>query len=200
MPDDANQAKKTPGWVWVLLGCGGALLLVMIIAIIAAIAIPSLLAARRSSQETVGVASCRAYSMAQVMYKKNDWDGDKVLSYAAPNANKLSGPSFYVLYATPDPGGTPVGLLDGVMANASSPLAAKQGYYFTDMKTVGGQPINWVNDYALCASPAIYGRTGYRTFIVSTDGTVYGKDLGAGAPPPTDYPANPMAEGWIIAE
>jgi type II secretory pathway pseudopilin PulG len=191
MAETGAQEKKTPVWLWVLLGCGGLLAVVMVLGIVAAIAIPSLLAARRATLETNAVGSMRTYANAQVMFHKNDWDGDKVLTYA---------PSFRALNTTLDATKAPIQLIDSVFAGANSPATPKHGYYFTDMKTIGGKSIDWKNDFALCASPAIYGRTGYRTFIVSTNGTVFGKDLGAGASPPTDFPADPMAEFWIIAE
>ena len=57
------------------------MIVVAIIAIIAAIAIPSLLAARRGSLETNAVRSARAYSSAQTMFKRNDWE----VNTAPPN-------------------------------------------------------------------------------------------------------------------
>jgi hypothetical protein len=141
--------------------------------------------------ETNAVGSCRAYAEAQTMYKRNDWDGDGKLTYAA---------SFPLLNTTADANGTPIQLLDSAFATATSPAMPKHGYYFVNMKTIGGRKIDWANDYALCAAPAVYGRTGYRTFIVSTNGTTFGKDLGPEGKPVEDYPADPMAEGWIIAE
>ena len=71
--------------------------------------------------------------------------------------------------------------------------------FFEDMTTIGGRPIDWEKDFALCATPAVYGQVGYRTFIVMTNGTIFGKDLG-GSEFVDDYPADPCAEGWIIAE
>ena len=69
--------------------------------------------------------------------------------------------------------------------------------------------IDWVNDFGLCAAPSVYGRTGYRSFIVCTNGTVFGKDIVTGQPPTfaedadmDNYPADPSAAGndWTIAE
>ncbi len=67
------------------------------------------------------------------------------------------------------------------------------------MKTIGGKKINWVDDYALCATPAKYGVTGRRTFIINTSGTVWGKDLGK-SEFVKDFPAKPQTQGWEIAE
>jgi len=171
------------------LGGGGGGTGVAGVAIISAIAIPSLLAARRSSLETNAVGSIRAYAEAQIMFHKNDWDGDGVMEYA---------PDFAELNATKDAQGQPIQYLDAAFAAASGPATPKHGYYFVNMKTIGGEKIDWVNDFALCAVPAVYGRTGYRTFIISTNGTTFGIDNGG--KPVEDYPADPGAAGWIVAE
>jgi prepilin-type processing-associated H-X9-DG protein len=160
------------------------------VSIIAAIAIPSLLAARRSSLETNAVGSCRSYCGAQVMYKRNDWDGDGVLQYA---------PDFAQLNTQLDGNGDPIQLLDAAFAGAKGPGGTpKHGYLFYNMKTIAGKKIDWVNDFALCAVPAQYGRTGFRTYIINTNGTVFGIDNGG--KPVTDYPENPAEAGWVIAE
>ena len=140
--------------------------------------------------ETNAVGSCRAYAEAQTMFKRNDWDGDGKFTYAA---------SFPLLNTTPDARGQPIQLIDGAFAAATSPTMPKHGYYFVNMKTIGGRKIDPANDFALCAVPAVYGKTGYRTFIVCTNGTTFGKDLGR-SELVDDYPADPCADGWIIAE
>jgi type II secretory pathway pseudopilin PulG len=177
----------------VLLGCGLlAVVAVPLIAIVAAIAIPSMLASRRSSLETNAVGSCLTYAAAQTMFQRNDWDGDKVLEYA----DDLS-----ALCNTPDSSGNPISLIDTAFASAKGPGGLpRHGYLFQEMTAIAGQPIDWTTDFALCAVPAVYGRTGYRTFIVKTDGTVYGKDQGPGGTFVTDYPADLVSEDWIIAE
>lgn len=141
------------------------------------------------ARETNVVGSCRAYCSAQTMFKRNDWDGNGVLEYA---------PNFGMLYTTPDGNGDAINLIDKRMKNATSPKTAKHGYFFVDMKTIAGKAIDWVNDYGICAVPASYGKTGRRTFIVCTNGTVFGKDTGG--QPVFDYPANPPGAGWVIAE
>ncbi len=174
------------------LGGGGGPQNVAAVSVVAAIAIPSLLAARRSSLETNAVGSMRAYCAAQSMFHRNDWDGDHTLEYAED----------YTLLSTQKDGtGQPIQLIDAAFAAAKGAGGVpKHGYVFREMKTIGGQKIDWVNDFALCAIPAQYGRTGYRTFIICTNGTVFGKDQGAAGKFVDDYPADPSAAGWIIAE
>ena len=169
------------------------MIVVAIIAIIAAIAIPSLLAARRGSLETNSIGSCRAYASAQSMYHRNDWDGDADLEYATP---------FTLLNTQADGAGQPIQLIDSAFAAAAGAGTPKHGYNFQDLGSIATVPIDWVNDFGLCGLPATYGRSGYRTFIVSTNATVFALDQGAAGGFVGDYPANPSAvvPPWVIAE
>ncbi len=143
----------------------------------------------RGLLEPNAIGSCRAYCSAQTMFHRNDWERNGILEYA---------PNFGLLFATLDFNGNAINLIDRRMKNAVAPKAEKHGYFFLDMQTIAGKAIDWSNDYGLCAVPAKYGKTGRRTFIVCTNGTVFGKDTGG--QPVFDYPANPPAKGWIIAE
>jgi type II secretory pathway pseudopilin PulG len=194
MPEGESEGKSgLPVWLWVILGCGGLLAVVFVVAIVAAIAIPSLLAARRSSLETNAVGSCRAYCGAQVMYKRNDWEPDGVYDYAVPYTR---------LYSETDATGEPIQLIDPSFAAAQGPTGApKQGYLYQDLQTIAGQKIDPVNDYALCGIPAQYGRTGRHTMIVTTNATVFGGDQGPGGTFLTDYPdPTTLAGSWIVME
>ncbi len=180
--------KKTAGRGMAIAGTilGGVSLLMA--PIMLAIMIPAMLGARQSVQETGAIGSLISYGNAQVMYHKNDWNADGVLSYAV---------GLRELCDTEDGVGNQIGLIDASFAAATSPARPKNGYYFTVMQTIGGQPIDLVSDFALCASPAVYGKTGRRTFIIGSDGVIYGKDLGKDASPPDDYPENPVQAGWV---
>jgi prepilin-type N-terminal cleavage/methylation domain-containing protein len=175
------------------------MIVVAIIAIIAAIAIPSLLAARRATLETNAVGSCRTYANAQVMYHKNVWPLQTVNRYAQ---------NFWNLNDQVDNTGAKIQLIDAAFAAAKVSTAPKHGYWFQDLATFSnGQNIDFVNEFALSAAPAVYARTGYRTFIVSTNGTVFAQDIqgqtagaiGAHAP---NYPIDPNAAvpAWTVAE
>jgi hypothetical protein len=194
-PEEAKQQARDRRETWVMSVIFGALLLLPLAAWGAVRAAPAVLDGFFShrtggSLETNAVGSCRAYATSQVTYKRNDWDQDGKLTYAAP---------FTVLATQVDGTGTPIQLIDSAFAQATSPSTPKHGYIYRDMSTIAGQPIDWEKDFALCATPAVYGRTGYRTFIVKTDGTTYGKDLGS-AQFVSDFPADPAAAGWIVAE
>lgn len=159
------------------------MIVVAIIAVIAAIAIPSLMGARITSNEAVAGAGLRTYSGAQNMFRRSDYDGDLVFEYA-PDFVKLN---------TTQAAGAPIRLIDDSFANASkvnggmAPAGrtlAKAGYVFIDLASdaspavvyiVGG---NAVAGYGLCGVPEAYGRSGRQTFLINVQGTVYQKDLG----------------------
>jgi Protein of unknown function (DUF2950) len=142
-----------------------------------------------SPSESRGVGSCRTYCSAQTMYKRNDWDGDGDMEYAS---------RFTRLITTQDGNGDPIQLLHRTMKDAVTPKKSRQGYFFMDIRTINGKAIDWLVDYGLCAVPAKYGGATRKTFIVATNGTVFGKDTGG--KPVFDYPADPTAKGWVVAE
>ena len=169
------------------------MIVVAIIAIIAAIAIPSLLAARRSSLETNAVGSMRAYAEAQSIFKRNDWVGSGtvgVLEYATP---------FSLLFTQTDGTGANIALIDSAFAGATAAATPKHGYWFADCATIGGAAINWADDFAMSSTPSTYGRSGYRSFLVATNGTTFGRDLTM-SQQTADYPVDPTVSGWLIAE
>ena len=173
------------------------MIVVAIIAIIAAIAIPSLLAARRNAKESSAIAACRAYAGAQTTYKRNDWDNDLALEYAMP---------YNLLYNQFDSAGKRLKMIDAAFAAAQTLAGTpKAGYVFDDMVDIDGDALadangNWTTDYAFSALPFKYGTDGYRSFIICTDGTVYGRDQGVGGGFVVSYPGDPAAALWLVAE
>jgi hypothetical protein len=69
------------------------------------------------------------------------------------------------------------------------------GYVFREMRTIWNIPINWEGDYAICATPAEYGETGRKTYVMKTDGDVWSKDLGESRLL-RDYPRDLEEGGW----
>src|SRR5258706_9729269 len=63
------------------------MIVVAIIAIIAAIAIPNLLRSRMAANETAAIAGCKAFATAEDIYRRTDYNKDGILEYA----QKLSG-------------------------------------------------------------------------------------------------------------
>ena len=151
------------------------MIVVAIIGIIAAIAIPSLLAARRSTFETSAVASLRAYAAAQVMYRKTHPE------FAHPYTLLHDPADSTRCYLAKD--------FSDAVAGGGKP---KQGYYFNESVA----PADWAADFMLSAAPAVYGKPGHRSFVISADAIVYGFDNGGVQP--AAY--TPGVGGWEVAE
>lgn len=118
----------------------------------AAAALESQLSVSHGSIETNAVGTCRTYGMAQTIYKRYDWDGDGKLAYAPQPA---------LLHSTLDASGESIDLMDVAFAAAATvPEVPEYGYIYREMNTIAGEPIDWEKDFALCATPVIYGRTG----------------------------------------
>ena len=171
------------------------MIVVAIIAVIAAIAIPNLLAARRNSNQSNAIAACKEVGSAQNMFHRSDWDNDAVLEYSL---------AFPVLYSQTDAAGNLIKLISEALSLAIAPATALHGYWFNDITAdatsgpyvVGG---NQPDEYGISANPARYPRSGRETYIMDTTGTVYARDQGASAPVLT-FPASPRAAGWTVAE
>ncbi len=137
-----------------------------------------------SRNETAAIGCLRNYVHAQMVFRQKPGDGEK--EFARPftvlksksGSGDAAGSVSQRFLAARGPGGTPL-----------------DGYLFADIENLAGMPVQAVHDFALCATPAEYGRTGCRTFIVATDGVVWSKDLRK----PLfvrDLPADPESDGW----
>lgn len=120
------------------------LVVVIIIAIVAAIAIPNLLASRRAANEASAISSLRTIHSAQATY------------FATTGANTD--------YGTLAQLGT-ANLIDSALAAAGN----KSGYTFA-LSLPGGAPFS---DYCATAAPQTVGSTGDRYFGVGTEGVIY---------------------------
>ena len=167
---------------------------VLVVPVVAAIAIPNLVASRAASNEAAAIASLRAYLSAQSTFRRTDFYGKGMRVYANPSDGK----GFPDLYEV---GGNRLTLIDSRFAEATSPASAKFGYYFADIEYD-----DYSNDCGLCAVPAAYNRSGRNVFIVDATGTVYQKDAAAlhpgimtgdPVPPVTVYPGAAEIATWL---
>ena len=134
------------------------LIVVAIILIIAAIAIPNLLRARMAANESSAVASIRTINTAQVTYNSTY----PTVGFAA-TLTVLGG-------ATPcTPSSTTACLIDSVLA-----AGTKSGYTFVSTGA-GGPPA--VNYYAT-GTPITLNQTGIRSFCAFEDAVVRVQPLG----------------------
>lgn len=139
------------------------LIVVVIIGIIAAIAIPNLLAARRSANEGSAISSLRTLHGANMTFAATQGNGEFAgavgagitsLTALGPDGNGAagSGPS----------------LIDAVLATG-----VKSNYNFSGNRTVGtaATPATFMFS-AIPSSPSGLTQTGTRNFGVSTDGVI----------------------------
>jgi type IV pilus assembly protein PilA len=128
------------------------LIVVAIILIIASIAIPNLLAARRQAHEAAAAGAIRAINTAQISYSSNY----PTVGFASTLA-ALGGTNC----APPSP--SSACLIDNQIASGT-----KNGYTFT-LAGVSGTP---AATYQLIASPTVPNQTGVRYFCSFPDGVL----------------------------
>jgi type IV pilus assembly protein PilA len=150
------------------------LIVVAIIGIIAAIAVPGLLRARMSGNEASAIGSVRAINSANSTYASSCAGG----GYAVSLVNLATAPSGGTTFISPDlstdptlKSGYTVGL--GVGATATLITAAA-----STCNGVG--PAN--SDYHATATPVTVGGTGQRSFASDNRGTIYFQNTGAAIP------------------
>jgi type IV pilus assembly protein PilA len=121
------------------------LIVVAIIGIIAAIAIPNLLASRRAANEASAISGIRSLTTAEAMYRQTMGNGTE---YA--NMAQLMGQS----------------MIDGVLANATAATTAKSNYVYAITLSAD------LSDYVVGAAPTTT-TTGSRRFSANTPAVIY---------------------------
>jgi len=134
------------------------LIVVAIIGIIAAIAIPNLLASRRAANEGSAESSMRTINSAEATYQATAGNGSfGPLKVACVQGEaSLCGQN----------------LVDTVLGNATAVATAKSGYVFT-VTTIAGPPAQyWA--YCLPSITSGFPQTGTRRFAITEDGVLRG--------------------------
>jgi prepilin-type N-terminal cleavage/methylation domain-containing protein len=136
------------------------LIVVAIILIIAAIAIPNLLRSRIAANQASAIGSIRVINTAEVTYSSSYGRGfSSTLAELGPPA---SGPV----------SSSAAGLIDSVLASGT-----KSGYNFTYSPTLpdaGGR----YNGYDLNANPAVFGQTGSAYYFTNQTHVIRGNMTG----------------------
>jgi len=138
------------------------LIVVAIILILAAMAIPNLLRARIAANEASAVRSIRTINTAMVIYQSTY----PTVGFASTIA--ALGPSASTGCTTPAL--TNSCLIDWIVAQATAAGSAKSGYYFKDTpaSTVGGVLLG----YTIDGLPASIDQTGVRGFCSNEDAVI----------------------------
>jgi hypothetical protein len=149
-----------------------------------AVAQPLLQSYHRKSMRQNEVTSwiaLKTFAEAEEIYRRTDYDGDGVLEYAPSLAeldrrlqkqSSSSGFSSKFVAAEGLPGvATPLNgyVFKVLTAQGSSATGGKRNYMVNGDMTMG---------YAMIACPAIYGETGSESYVISNNGSLFGKDLG----------------------
>jgi type IV pilus assembly protein PilA len=165
-----RQHGRMPGFSLIEL-----LIVVAIILVIAAIAIPNFLRAKISANESSAAGSIRAIATAQISY----FNSYPTVGYAA-SLTDLGG-------ATPcTPSQTGACLLDIALSSAVPGSSGKAGYQFQTTGIDNGRTLN--TNYVTGATPLTVGITGYRN-LCATDIQVIRMQPGAGGTPVTTLAA-----------
>jgi prepilin-type N-terminal cleavage/methylation domain-containing protein len=182
------------------------MIVLVIVAVITAIALPNQIRSREAANETAAIASCHAIATAQNIYRRTDYNHDGVLEYAQHIKGDNS------LFET-TAGLEDIVLVDRGLANAEgdpqTTATAKAGYVFKVLTgqgaTATGGAYSYVDanghmtlGYAVSAVPDQYDGTGRNAFLLSAEGAIYQNDRGAGN---TGHEPNYDPDStWVISE
>ncbi len=135
------------------------LIVVAIILIIAAIAIPNLLRSRIAANQASCVGSLRTLNTADITYASTYNTGYvAALSYMGPGTVAL-------------PNSTAAGLIDSILAGTGGNTSSKSGYAFTyapGAPDVSGR----INTYAINGNPISVGNTGTNYYFTDQSGVI----------------------------
>ena len=202
------------------------MIVVAIIAILAAIAIPNLLQSRIQSNETNSIAAMKAYATAQVTFQRANFSN--ITNNRTPTAIRTFADNYSNLYYGADSAtagnASVIRLINQPFADARIAAArltatrnapqvppatftGYQGYQFDEPANIT-QPA-FDNNFALIAVPSNYANTGYNSFYIASQGVVFQLNTGdaAGTGPATIFatiaagdPFNvPTTTAWIPA-
>jgi type IV pilus assembly protein PilA len=150
------QPARRPAWFWILIigGCCAAVIFVLLI--IAAVAIPSMLSARKRADETSAIQTMRAIASAEEAYNVSYPNSGYACEFATLGGDPASGPS----------NAHAAQLIDPALASTGQ----KSGYTFTvtcgSKATISNTDV--YTSYTITAVPQIVGKTGDRGFCSDT--------------------------------
>jgi type IV pilus assembly protein PilA len=143
------------------------LIVVAIILIIAAIAIPNLMKARIAANQAATVQSLRTIVTSSTNYQ---------LSFGgyAPSLLALGGPTPAACVPGTIPTINQACLIDSVLSNATTVATPKSGYYYTYNVIGAANPSGTYAEYNVNADPTVMNNTGDVHYFVDQTGVVRG--------------------------
>ncbi len=201
------------------------MIVISIITIVVALAVPNLLSAKSAANETSAIGSLRGIVSIEAAFRQNDADRNTVSDYWTADLSGLYRVESQVLVGTgiamidpalasaddakESPAGIPGALVPGTAVTAAGLIpmlrtAGKSGYLFQTMAAYRTDPDNngqpWTNTstYGFQARPEDYATSGRNTYIMSDAGVSYSLDFGNNAAiNGAAWPAaNPTTVGW----
>lgn len=181
------------------------MIVLCIISILTAIALPNFIRARMAANESATIAMCKKFGTSQELYRRTDWDGNGINEYAqniGPNGGNGNLESLYMNIANSN---TVIGLMDESTIKAEIPVSGsialttpRNGYlFYVQLSATFPTIVTYVNPkgamingYGICAVPAQYDLSGISTYQMNSSGVVYKKDQGASTLVPA-YNTNP---------
>lgn len=152
------------------------LIVVAIILIIAAIAIPNLIRAKISANQSSAVASLRSIGTAQIQYQSNYPTVGYATSLISLGTGKASNPPTLCPVAGASTGAAC--LIDGVLTAAGT--LPKSGYLISTLGQVGPGSKSAIPDvYESEAGPSTFDRTGVNAYCSVEDGVIKGNTTNA---------------------
>ena len=148
------------------------LIVVAIILIIAAIAIPNLIRSKMAANEASAVASIRTINTSEVVYSST-YNVTNVFSADLPSLGDGGTPANCAVGTAPV--ATSACLIDPALEAATVKTAPKSGYYFTYVVGTGTYTVN--------GDPAAVNSTGVRGFFSDQTVVIRAKSPGPGAGP-----------------
>ncbi len=178
------------------------MIVVAIIAIVAAIALPNLLSAQINANERSASTSLRSLSTSEYDFRTNDRDNNLLQDFWTGDVSgmyRLTDPAGNLIklielpVAQQDGNPMPAGSANGLMSGLLPPLSTKAGYWIMaldqdqqpepdqDYRQVTDVPMGPVHNsvrYGFISYAEAYGTSGRAMFITNESGVVYRRDPG----------------------